>query len=86
MMLARSEETTQRFYSLSNQIMTEKKVYYAILQKVQHSSGDITEWLNWFLNCLYRALLNTEGILETILQKSEFWDKNKDNEFNLLVN
>ena len=60
MLLARSEDSAQRFYSLSSQILTEKKAYYAILQEVQHSSGDITEWLDWFLNCLYRALISTE--------------------------
>ena len=41
MLLARSEESSQRFYSLSNQILSEKKKYYAVLQKVQHSSGGL---------------------------------------------
>lgn len=78
MLLARSEESSQRFYSLSNQILTEKKRYYEILQKVQHSSGDITEWLDWFLNCLYSALNNTEETLKRVLLKAEFWDRNKE--------
>ena len=78
MVLARSEGSSQRFYSLSNQILSEKKVYYEILQKVQHSYGDITEWLDWFLNCLYRALLNTEETLKRVLEKSDFWDKHKE--------
>ena len=78
MLLARSEESSQRFYSFSNQILTEKKLYYEILQKVQHSSGDITEWLEWFLNCLYRALINTEVTLKSVLQKSDFWDKHRE--------
>jgi Fic family protein len=78
MLLARSENSSQRFYSLSNQILTEKKAYYQVLQKVQHSDGDITEWLNWFLNCLYRALISTEETLERVLQKAHFWDKHKD--------
>jgi Fic family protein len=78
MLLARSEESSQRFYSLSNQILTEKKRYYEILQKVQHSSGDITEWLEWFLNCLYRSLENTEETLKRVLIKSDFWDKHKE--------
>lgn len=78
MLLARSEETSQRFYSLSNQILIEKKKYYEILQKVQHSTGDITEWLDWFLNCLYRALETTEESLKRVLKKADFWDKNKE--------
>jgi Fic family protein len=78
MLLARSEESTQRFYSLSNQILIEKKKYYEILQKVQHSSGDITDWLDWFLNCLYRALESTDETLKRVLKKADFWDKNKE--------
>lgn len=78
MLLARSEESPQKFYSLSNQILIEKKTYYEILQKVQHSSGDITDWLDWFLNCLFRALENTEETLKRVLQKTDFWDKNKE--------
>lgn len=82
MLLARSEESSQRFYSLSNQILNEKKKYYDILQKVQHSSGDITDWLDWFLNCLHRALENTEKTLKHVLVKADFWDKHKDTTLN----
>lgn len=82
MLLARSEDSSQRFYSLSNQILTEKKAYYAVLQNVQHSSGDITEWLDWFLNCLYRALMRTEATLQKILQKSDFWVAHKETVLN----
>ena len=78
MLLARSEESNQRFYSLSNQILIEKKKYYDILQKVQHSSGDITDWLDWFLNCLYRALEYTDVTLQRVLKKADFWDRNKE--------
>jgi Fic family protein len=78
MLLARSEDSSQRFYSLSDQILTEKKVYYDILQKIQHSDGDITKWLDWFLNCLYRALISTEETLKRVLYKAEFWDKHKE--------
>jgi len=82
MLLARSEGSSQRFYSLSSQIMIEKKVYYQILQKVQHSSGDITEWLVWFLNCLDRALKTTEERMKSVLYKADFWDKHKETVLN----
>jgi Fic family protein len=78
LLLARVDESSQRFYSLSSQILLEKKDYYSILQRVQYSDGDITDWLNWFLNCLYRALQNTEETIEKVLFKTEFWDKHRD--------
>jgi len=78
LLLARSENSAFRFYSLSSQILLERKIYYKILQKIQHSDGDITEWINWFLNCLYRALQSTEETIKKVLRKAEFWDKNKE--------
>jgi Fic family protein len=82
LLLARSDDTSQRFYSLSSQILLERKVYYEILQKTQYSNGDITEWLEWFLNCLYHSLLSTEDTLQKVLHKADFWDKHKETAFN----
>lgn len=82
MFLARSEDSSQRFYSLSNQILMERKDYYKMLQKVQHSKGDITEWIDWYLKCLYRALLSAEQLTERVLKKSVFWEKHKETELN----
>lgn len=78
MLLACSENNSQRFYSLSSQILVERKAYYATLQKVQFSDGDITEWLVWFLNCLYAAIESSENSIEMILDKANFWDKHAD--------
>ena len=82
LLLARADESSQRFYSLSSQILLEKKEYYSVLQRVQYSDSNITEWLTWYLNCLYRALQNTEETMEKVLFKTEFWDKHKDTVLN----
>ncbi len=73
MLLARAEGSKERFYSMSGQILAERKRYYEVLQKVQHSSGDITEWLDWFFHCLKNAMLSTENTTQKILRKAEFW-------------
>lgn len=82
LMLARADKTTERYYSMSSQILVERKHYYEILQKVQHHKSDITEWLNWFLNCLKNSLLTTENNLQKILHKTEFWKKHENTEIN----
>ncbi len=82
LLLARSDDSPQRFYSLSSQILLERKVYYSILQKVQHKDGDITEWLMWFMNCLHRSLKSTEKTMNKVLYKADFWDKHKNTEIN----
>ncbi len=78
LMLTRSDDNPQRFYSLSNQILTERKKYYEVLQKTQHNDGDITEWLDWFLHCLHRALLATDNTLKKVLYKTDFWEHFKN--------
>jgi len=82
MLLARSENSPERFYSLSNQIQQEKNVYYETLKTEQHSEGDITQWLVWFLTCLKHALLETEESMQHILRKAEFWEKYKETPIN----
>lgn len=82
LLLARSDNSSQRFYSLSSQILVERKVYYEMLKKTQFSDGDITEWLVWYLNCLYRALQITETTFQKVLHKADFWDKHKETELN----
>lgn len=72
MILSCAEGSGERFYSMSSQILTEGKSYYEVLQKVQYSSGDITEWLSWFLHCLKNAMLATEKSTNKIVLKVEF--------------
>lgn len=73
MLLAQSEQSKERYYSMSQQILLERKQYYEILQKSQYSTGDITSWILWFLNCLKNALLSTEFTLLKVVRKTEFW-------------
>ena len=82
MALARSEQSTQRFYSMSAQIRQERKTYYDRLEKTQKGDLDITRWLEWFLNCLDRAISSTEETLGNVLQKARFWQHHKDVPFN----
>lgn len=74
MMLARSEASPQRFYSMSSQIRLERKDYYAILERTQKGDLDITAWLQWFLGCLDRAFDGAEDILANVLRKARFWE------------
>jgi len=82
MLLARAESSVERFYSMSSQILAERKRYYEVLQKVQHSSGDITEWLDWFLHCLKNAMFATESTTQKVLRKAEFWKSHEHTRFN----
>jgi Fic family protein len=73
--LARSENSAQRFYSMSAQIRRERNDYYNILERTQKGTLDITPWLEWFLGCLGRAFDGTETTLEAVMRKARFWER-----------
>jgi len=73
LMLARSENSSQRFYSLSMQIEKERKGYYTILEKSQKGPLEITPWIDWFLHCLQRTLETADTSLNRSLHKKKFW-------------
>ena len=75
MMLARSEQSSQRFYSMSTQIRLERKGYYEILERTQSGSLDITAWCEWFLECLSRAIHGAQDTLSSVLHKADFWER-----------
>jgi Fic family protein len=75
MFLARSEDSAQRFYSMSAQIRLERQAYYDRLEATQKGDLDITAWLEWFLGCLDRAFDGTEKILAAVFRKADFWKK-----------
>lgn len=74
LLLARSEKSSHRFYSLSQQIQAERKHYYAILEQTQKGTLNVTDWIEWFLGCLGRAIQEAFGILETVLNKARVWE------------
>jgi Fic family protein len=82
MALARSEQSSQRFYSMSAQIRRERKAYYDELEAIQKADLDITSWLEWFLGCLDRAFDNAENILAGVFRKGRFWEKHASEPLN----
>jgi Fic family protein len=73
MLLAQSDKSNQRFYSMSAQIRVERKQYYEILEKTQKGDLNITNWIKWFLQCLINALKSTDEVLVKVLFKGSFW-------------
>ena len=81
-LLAKSDNSALRFYSLSTQIAKDKKNYYLMLEKSQKGSLDITHWMLWFLGSLKNTLIQSEEIIAKTLSKAAFWQKNSQTIFN----
>jgi Fic family protein len=73
MLLARSEQSNQRFYSMSAQIQQKRKDYYDMLEHAQKGTLDITQPLRWFLGCIDHAFDNMETMLADVIRKARFW-------------
>lgn len=82
MALARSEHSSQRFYSMPAQIKLEHKGYYDILASTQKGAMDVTAWMLWFLDCLGRAIDGAHLTLKAVIDKAHFWDRIKDVQLN----
>jgi Fic family protein len=75
MALARSEESSQRFYSMSAQVRQERADYYRVLEQTQQGTMDITLWMDWFLGCLTRAIEGAHSALTGVITKARYWEK-----------
>ncbi len=74
MALARSENSPQRFYSMSAQIRRERDAYYGILEQTQKGTLDVTPWMEWFLGCLGAAIDAAQTTLSAVLAKARVWE------------
>ncbi|MBI5274609.1 MAG: Fic family protein [Chlamydiales bacterium] len=74
LLLARSENSSHRFYSLSAQIQIERKSYYVILEQTQKGTLDVTCWIEWFFRCLGTAIEDASSTFARVLYKSQFWE------------
>lgn len=82
MLLARLDEDSARYYSMSAEINRNKKAYYEILEQTQKGNLDITQWLLWFFGCLENAIRRASATIERTLQKAAFWNKFRDTDVN----
>lgn len=75
MALARADGMSDRFYSLSTQIESERKDYYDQLERQQRGTPNVTGWLEWFLDCLGRAVDGADLALNAVLFKARLWER-----------
>ena len=82
LLLARAENSPDRFYSLSSQLLKERKAYYDELEAVTRYSGDVGRWVDWFLGCLIRAVEASEAKLDAAKQKALIFEQLKNTVMN----
>jgi len=81
-LLAKSEATAVRFYSISAQIEKNRKGYYDILERTQKGDLELTEWIIWFLEQVQQAAESSWKTLQKIQLSAVFWERHQLVAFN----
>ena len=82
MLLSRADHTGKRYYSLSSQILQNRKAYYDNLEHAQKGGMDVTEWVAWFLCTLKDAINASLTKTENVVRKRQFWNRHEQTPFN----
>lgn len=82
MLLSRADHTSKRYYSLSSQILQNRKAYYDNLEHAQKGGMDVTEWVAWFLCTLKDAINASLTKTENVVRKRQFWNRHEQTPFN----
>ena len=80
--LARSENSPQRFYSMSAQIRQDHNAYYDILERTQKGTMNVTPWMEWFVGCFGRAIDGAQATLSVVLDKARFRERIRNVQLN----
>ncbi|VAW88969.1 Fic domain protein, PA0574 type [hydrothermal vent metagenome] len=71
--LAQADSQSIRLYAMSAVILERRSDYYRALEQSQRGTVDITEWLEWFIQCLKATLDVSLDLIESTLTKTRFW-------------
>ncbi len=80
--LAQSDNSKQRFYSMSAEILARRDDYYQVLEMTQKGDMDITQWLVWFVETLEQALLSAEKTTDKVVVRARFWQNHHQQTLN----
>jgi len=69
--MALAGSSGRRAFSLSEQILADRRAYYEALQRMQGGDLDITMWLRWFLDCVRRAMESSRRHVHAAVRKSQ---------------
>ncbi|WP_253904877.1 Fic family protein [Adlercreutzia sp. ZJ473] len=73
LLLARSDGSPRRFYSMAQHILAHREEYYRALEHAQKGSPDVTEWLVWFLRALQGSIEQSKRSMGDVLERAAFW-------------
>lgn len=73
LLLARDSGEVSRLFRTSQRLLERRNDYYAQLEKAQHGSVDVTEWVCWFVEQMQAACETASQVVDDTLVKARFW-------------
>lgn len=71
--LAQDFQHSSRLLGLSAAMHRQQDAYYHALNEAQRSDGDVTAWLEWFLNVCTEACRSSTQLVRDALARARFW-------------
>jgi Fic family protein len=82
MALAQDVDSPQRFYSISRQLMAERRAYYDNLNAAQRGPLDVTTWAAFFVEQFRLACVTSQHVIAGAVEKNRFWAAHAQHDMN----
>ena len=81
--MAEDARSPTRLYSLSAEIMKNRRGYYDALSAAQHGDTDVSAWVQWFAEALACACVSAAALMDSAIERSRFWANHADLALNI---
>jgi Fic family protein len=78
--LARDSGEASRLIRISQRLLEQRAGYYAELERAQHGSLDVSDWMAWFIAQVRAACEQASTAMDASLEKVRFWYSHRDHE------
>ncbi len=80
LILARDSGEASRLMRISQRLLQRRGDYYNELERAQHGSLDVTQWVVWFIEQVRIACEEASLVIDASLERARFWDAHREEE------
>jgi Fic family protein len=82
MALAQDVCAPTRLLGMAARMRNDQARYYEALNQAQRGTGDITQWLAWFIDAFSASCQATAGLIDESLARAHFWSEHRATSIN----
>ena len=80
--LAQDVRAPNRLLGMAVRMRQDQARYYEALNRAQRGTGDITQWLAWFIEAFAASCQATSGLIDESLARAHFWSEHRTTSIN----